>query len=553
MLRNIKYLLIFVALIISSCSEGFLETKPTDAISAADALASEANMALIINGMHRTMFSQSQTVLPGGNAIASTQRAGEHYWVPMGDNLAGGIIHSASANNLGWRDEAQWNNHTVETDITPTILWYHRYNIIANANTIINKFNEGTLPETARLREIVGQAYAYRAYAYLSLVQHFAKGYLIGNPGSDPGVPILSSTDAPFNSAPRSTVQQVYDQIASDLESAISNFEDATARPTGGASDKSHLNIDVAYGLKARMALATGDWATAAEAAAKARKDYPIMDESDWKSGFNTTLLPEVIWGSNVITTETTFFRSYFYLMSNTFNGSQVRNNPKIIDRRLYDQIPDTDYRKDLFLKDAPNSNLSAANGEGGWANNTNPLYTTEEEFEAEIDRLAAEWGWTSRHNTHPYMHVKMRQKVPGGIEPDDIIYMRSSEMYLIEAEAKTMLNDIAGAQEVLRPLGEERDSQYDVTVYDTQEKMMEHIKFQRGIELWGEGFLFQDKIRWDDPIDHAADGGSGASQTLYQSGFFQDRPSVNTEWVFKIPQAELDANPNLGPEDQNP
>ena len=75
------------------------------------------------------------------------------------------------------------------------------------------------------------------------------------------------------------------------------------------------------------------------------------MGEADWKSGFNTTLLPEVIWGSNVISTETTFFRSYFYLASNTFNGSQVRNNPKIADKRLYAQIPDTDYRKDMFLK----------------------------------------------------------------------------------------------------------------------------------------------------------------------------------------------------------
>ena len=87
-------------------------------------------------------------------------------------------------------------------------------------------------------------------------------------------------------------------------------------------------------------------------------------------------------------------------------------------------------------------------------------------------------------------MHVKLRQKIPGGIEPDDIIYMRASEMYLIEAEAKDMMNDIAGAQEALQPLGEERDSEYDVTVFDTQEKLMEHIKFQRGIELWGEGFV---------------------------------------------------------------
>lgn len=223
------------------------------------------------------------------------------------------------------------------------------------------------------------------------------------------------------------------------------------------------------------------------------------------------------------------------------------------MDKRVYEQIPDTDYRKDMFLKDAPNTNSSAANGMGGWANNTNPLYTTQAEFNAERARLASVWGWTSAHNAHPYMHVKMRQKVPGSIEPDDIIYMRASEMYLIEAEAKAMLNDISGAQEALRPLGEERDSAYDVTVFDTQEKLMEHIKFQRAVELWGEGFLFQDKIRWDDPIDHAANGGSGASETLYQSGFFQERPSVNSNWVFKIPQKEIDANPNITPSDQNP
>ncbi|MEL6987259.1 MAG: RagB/SusD family nutrient uptake outer membrane protein [Bacteroidota bacterium] len=549
-----KYIsLVLLALIITSCEKEFLETTPTDAISATDALASAENMALIINGMHRTMYSQSQTVLPGGTAVATTARANEHFWVPLGDNLAGGVIHSARANNLGWQNQTQWISHTLETSRTTRVMWYHRYNIIANANAIINKVAEGNLTDTPDLRAILGQAYAYRAYAYLSLVQHFAKGYLVGNPDTDPGVPLLFASEAPFESGGRASVQAVYDQIAADLDAAISNFESATARPTGSAFDKANLNINVAHGLKARMALATGDWATAASSAVAARDGFPIMDESDWKSGFNTTLLPEVIWGSNVITTETTFFRSYFYLMSNTFNGSQVRNNPKFMDKRLYAQIPDTDYRKDMFLKDAPNSNSSAADGMGGWANNTNPLYTTEEEFDNEIDRLAGEWGWTSRRNTHPYMHVKMRQVIPGGIEPDDIIYMRSSEMYLIEAEAKTMMGDVAGAQAALAPLGRERDSAYDEAAFDTQEKLMEHIKFQRGIELWGEGFLFQDKIRWDDPIDHAADGGSGASEVLYQSGFFQERPSINTAWVFKIPQAEIDANPNLGPEDQNP
>lgn len=551
MLQKIKYIsLVFALLAVSACSEDFLETRPTDAISAADALATEANMSLVINGIHRAMYSQAPTILPGEGGA----RGNEHYWVPMGDNLGGGLIHSASANNLSWRSTAQWIQHTDQTTPTVRVLWYHRYNIIANANSIINTINEGALPETPGLNALAGQAYAYRAYAYLSLVQHFAKGYLISdNPNTEPGVPIVFASEAPFSSGPRASVQEVYDQIAADLTSAIAAFEAAAPRATGSAFDKSNLNIDVAYGLRARMALATGQWQLAAESAARARQDYPIMDETDWKSGFNTTLLPEVIWGSNVIGTETTFFWSYFYLASNTFNGSQVRNNPKIADRRLVDAIPDTDYRKDVFLVDAPNTNLSAANNQGGWDNNTNPLYTTEEEFTAARRALESQWGWTSRHNAHPYMHVKLRQKVPGGIEPDDIIYMRTSEMILIEAEARTMLDDIAGAQEALRPLGEERDSEYDVTIYDTQESMIEHIKFQRGVELWGEGFLFQDKIRWDEGIDHSANGGSGASQVIYQNAYIVDRPSVEPRWVFQIPQAELDANPNLGPEDQNP
>ena len=103
------------------------------------------------------------------------------------------------------------------------------------------------------------------------------------------------------------------------------------------------------------------------------------------------------------------------------------------------------------------------------------------------------------------------------------------------------MLNDIAGAQEVLRPLGEERDSAYDVTAYNTQESLIEHIKFQRRLELWGEGFTYTDKIRWDEGINHAANAGSGASETIYQDGFFQDKPSVNPKWVFLIPQREID------------
>ncbi len=554
MLRNIKYMfLVVLGITITSCDDDFLETTPTDAISAADALANETNMQLVLNGLHRGLYSQSQTIFPGGN----TTWANNHFWVPMDDNLTGGLIHSANANNLGWRDVMQWNTHTDPTAGMNEIFWYHRYNIIAGANLLINKGNDGSLTESPTLNEILGQAYTYRAYAYLSLIQHFAKGYLIGNPASDPGVPLLFSSEAPFTSAPRSTVQEIYDQIELDLNAAIAAFEKGTGRPSGGPETKSQLNINTAYGLLARMALSKGDWQTAADAAVAARQGFPLMGEDDWLSGFNSNNLSEVIWGSNVIAAETTFFRSYFYLTTNTFNGSQIRNNPKIADRRLVDAIPDTDYRKRAFIIDAPNTNSSAANNEGGLDPNTglprDPNYANDlDGYNARRAEINATYGITNAFNQHPYMHFKLKNANPGSIDPDDIIYMRTSEMYLIEAEAKAMMNDVAGAQAALEPLGSERDSAYDVSIYNTQQALMDHIKFQRGVELWGEGFGYTDKIRWDEGIDHAADGGSGASQVLYQEAYQVERPSLNDDWIFKIPQAEIDANPNLSPADQN-
>jgi hypothetical protein len=544
MLNKLK-ILVFVALVttLSSCNDEFLETVPTDAVTPAIALGTVEDMEKVLNGVHRTMYAQSQTVFPGGN----TARAGNHYWVPLGDNLAGHLIHSANADNLGWRTEMQWNSHTIQTSLTTEILWYHRYNTILHSNLIIQKINEGVLPVTPALKAVEGQAYAYRAYSLLSLVQHYAKGYLIGNPSTDSGVPIVLD---PQTTGPRATVEEVYNQIELDLDAAIAAFADASSRPTGDPKHKSQLNVNVAHGLKARWALSKGDWATAASEAIKARQGYPIMNQVDWKSGFNTNSLSEVIWGSNVIGAETTFFRSYFYLASNTFNGSQIRNNPKIADKRIVDAIPSTDYRKDAFIVDAPNTNSSAANGQGGFGND--PNYTDRAVFNARVASLKSTYGLVGGHNLHPYIQFKLKNKNPGSIDPDDIIYMRSSEMYLIEAEAKAMSNDIAGAQAALKPLGEERDSAFNATVFNTQQSLMDQIKFQRHVELWGEGFGYTDKIRWDEGIDHGANGGSGASEVLYQNAYVVSKPSTNNDWIFKIPQAEIDANPDITPDNQN-
>lgn len=52
--------------------------------------------------------------------------------------------------------------------------------------------------------------------------------------------------------------------------------------------------------------------------------------------------------------------------------------------------------------------------------------------------------------------------------------------------------------------------------------------------------------------IDHATDRGSGGSEVLYQGAYKKDRPSINDDWIFKIPKSEINANPNITSTNQN-
>ncbi|MCU4157812.1 RagB/SusD family nutrient uptake outer membrane protein [Carboxylicivirga sp. A043] len=538
MIRN-KYILLIVLAVLFTvgCSDDFLDTKPTDAISAEDALSSPDNMMLVLNGLHRQMYAQSP--LEG----AEWSRTGQSHFMPMFDAMGGQVIHTSPGN--GWmRGDLQWIIHVNPNYTTPYNLWFQRYHFIASANSIINEVEEAGLTIDADMNNILGQAYAYRAWAYHQLVMTYAKGYLVSaNPATEPGVPLLFKTEAPYTSQPRSSVQAIYDQIEADIDMAITHLKDASP-----AKNKSHISLNAAYGIKARIALSKGDWSTAAGNAELARQGYPLMNESAYTSGFNTYDLDEVIWGGRVISSETNYYASYFYYIGTNFNGSQNRGNPKMINNEIYDLLPDTDYRKKLWLPLAPNTNPNASNGQGG-SYETDPNYDNSDDFWGAWSNVVTTYNMTTGHHTHPYMSVKFLNKNGGTIDPDDVNYMRSSEMYLIEAEAYAMQNMIPEAQAALQALVGERNTAYSAAGFTTQEALMDEVKFQRHVELWGEGFAFHDHIRWDEGLDQT---NSGASAVLYQDGFSQAKPSENPRWVWKIPQAEIDANPNLTEEDQN-
>lgn len=518
----LRFVLIFaITLGLSSCEEDFLQTVPTDAVSTDIALGSTENMMLAMNGIHRAMYAQNGYI---------SAYAGQQFMIPTAEFGASDALHSAPGN--GWhRARLQWTMHTSATRSDVEYSWFVYYNIIGSVNNIINA--AGELQMSDDLHNILGQAYTYRAWAHFQLVQFFAKAYMIGNPTTDLGVPIMTATEPPYEGKERATVQAVYDQITVDLDAALAHFADASSR-----DDLSHLNIDVANGVAARVYLTSGNWPKAAAHANAARQGYSLMNEAQYKSGFNNWDNPEWIWGSKMIQDQTAYYYSYFYYIGNSFNGSQNRSNPKFMNHLLYGMISDTDYRKDLILANAPNTFYA-------WdAGDNIGRYASLAAFRDSVALYRTIVNNSTSHNMVPYMHIKLRQSNGPTIDPMDVIHMRVSEMYLIEAEALARQGGAneALAQDVLFELVSERDEAY-VKSTNTGQALVNEILLQRRIELFFEGFRWFDMLRNDEVLDLA---GTGADPDLYIDGMYQDRPSVNPKWVFLIPQSEINANPKV-------
>jgi hypothetical protein len=325
---------------------------------------------------------------------------------------------------------------------------------------------------------------------------------------------------------PLSTLKETYERIYDDLDEAISLYKESGK--DRASSDNYSPSINVAYATYARAALNREDYETAKNCAVLAREGYPLMSVSDYKkSGFcNPT--SEWIWSCYGSSDETLYYYSYFAYIAYTSNASAVRTYPKCISRQLYNQIPETDIRRDLFL-DPKKDAYTASTGRVA----SGALYNRAFNMYPDI---------TSTSHIYAYMQFKIKANDNPGV--GHLNNFRSSEMYLIEAEAKYFQNDIAGAQKALNELtaNSGRDPQYNCAI--TGEDLFNEIKRYRAIELWGEGFDWFDCKRWGDKIaryEHANGGNfiAALAKTI--------NPEENNKWTWRIPLKEIDYNKAIG------
>lgn len=117
-----------------------------------------------------------------------------------------------------YKDIAIWNDVTPDPK-TYEFPWVDFYTIIFYTNEIITNGPEATDDNSEPIAQILGEAYALRAYMYFELLNMYAPVYDKNTAATQKTVPLTTKIDIEQH-FPKSTMQEVYNQIESDLENA---------------------------------------------------------------------------------------------------------------------------------------------------------------------------------------------------------------------------------------------------------------------------------------------------------------------------------------------
>ncbi len=247
-MKNIFFL--SIALLLVSCDK-FLDVQPTGKVIAK---TGEEYRALLTGVYHNFPDDRSLTTL-------------------RTDELTIDKATITAEDYNAYFDMWTWNDVTPDEKST-SWNWRRFYHTIYIASYVIEKESEITDASDVSISQLVGEAYMFRAYSYSILVNLFGKPYTKCNPATELAVPLLTSADVDAV-LKRSTVEEVYQQILSDLNMAkrklnVDKWEE---------NMRYRFNAVSADALLARVSLYMGRWQDALDAAKTVVEAYPELED----------------------------------------------------------------------------------------------------------------------------------------------------------------------------------------------------------------------------------------------------------------------------------
>lgn len=212
--------------------------------------------------------------------------------------LSGTLSYNYLVGSYTWQPVIYPIGSNVEQDLN----WNRLYANVLNCNTIINELpgSDGTQAEKDAL---TAEALVHRADAYLNLVNSYAKPYNAATAGTDLGVPLIlvQTLSQKLN---RASVQEVYNQIISDLTKAIPALPQTQAYNTLPSKAS-------AYGELARCYLLMKDYVNAGRSADEALKLRSTLNDLSTITAVSSSNYPRRITDPEILLSKLPLNGSY--------------------------------------------------------------------------------------------------------------------------------------------------------------------------------------------------------------------------------------------------
>jgi len=340
-------------------------------------------------------------------------------------------------------------------------------------NKIISEVMSSTGGTEAQKRSIRAEAMATRAWANFQLISYYGKPYVAATAASDLGFPIIKEADVSNTEFKRASVQEVYDFIIKDFTDALN---DLPVRP----AIRTRMSKPAAEGLLGKVYLFMGRYNDALPALNAAFND--LGEDGATLYDYNETLAPGGSFlpidvnigpvngpGNNYTDlTESVLFKVFY---NARFSGKMFGNNGLVLKPETAALYGASDLRLQLYT----NKNTDGSLNPGGRLRKYGVQYTR--------------YG------------------------------LELSELYLLRAECKARLNDLAGAITDVETLRRHRmpgtDAPVPVVSANNQTALVKFIIEERIREFAMEGYRWFDMRRLSvDPLF----AGITFTHTLYKA-----------------------------------
>ena len=198
-----------LSVIILSCSEDFLDVSPSESLPPSQAFKDLTAVGQTTLGMYSGLQEDEYYSF---FIIASPAVKGDDF----------------QTRETGRRTENLYKfNETAEATNGAQGFWDQAYYILNIANSILENIDDVTAetPEEIELRDqYKGEALAMRALVHFDLARIFGKPYSVDNSVS--AAPLITTVQDPSDDPVRATVSQMYTQVLTDLNNAISLLPD---------------------------------------------------------------------------------------------------------------------------------------------------------------------------------------------------------------------------------------------------------------------------------------------------------------------------------------